>query len=413
MNHDRRSARSKHPGNLPEEDRHVHLGDEVKAPVAVRKPGGVSLAEGHPSLGVESDSVPGLADHVRAEIETADRGVGKLAGEKEGAGTGATAQIENPFRLSRQPRNSGGECGQVIRRPGPGQIVPAGGSLVEISHHAAAQKRPCGREVRGEGTDGLAGELGAATGDVWLLGHEGIMASGRRGGYPGFRAAGAGSLPGMSERAKILMMALSGLGLIVLATVLFAVRNGGGDDLPPASAGSAEVKDMKLKSPDRVVSPGQPARVRMETSEGDFTIELNTSEAPVTTNSFAYLVEKGFYDNLGFHRIVPGFVIQGGDPTGKGSGGPGYTVVEAPPKNLKYTPGTVAMAKTGAEAPGTSGSQFFVVTGSGAESLPPEYALVGRVTDGMDVVERIGDLGGPDERPLKSVLILRASLELG
>lgn len=217
----------------------------------------------------------------------------------------------------------------------------------------------------------------------------------------------------MSERAKVVMMALGGLALIVLGTVLFTTRGGGGEELPPASAGSAEIKDVKLDKPEQVISPGDPASVKMETTEGDFTIALDTDRAPVTSNSFAYLADRGFFDGLGFHRIVPGFVIQGGDPTGKGTGGPGYKVVEAPPRNLKYTEGTVAMAKTGAEAPGTSGSQFFVVIGSGAASLPAEYALVGKVSEGIDVVRKIGELGGPDERPLKSVLILKAALQPG
>jgi cyclophilin family peptidyl-prolyl cis-trans isomerase len=151
----------------------------------------------------------------------------------------------------------------------------------------------------------------------------------------------------------------------------------------------------------------------METSEGSFTIELDTEQAPKTANNFAYLTEEGFYDGLGFHRIVPDFVIQGGDPRGDGTGGPGYKVVERPPAGIEYTPGVVAMAKSGAEKPGTSGSQFFVVTGEGGASLTPDYALVGRVTEGLDVVQAIGRLGGPDERPTKTVVIEKATLEKG
>lgn len=230
---------------------------------------------------------------------------------------------------------------------------------------------------------------------------------------PGGDRPGPARRPDSTERTKIAIMTAAGVLLVAIAAIIVILRSGGEEELPPASAGSAQVKDVKLKKPGKVVEPGKPASVKMETTEGDFTIELDTDRAPETANSFAYLAERGFYDNLGFHRIVPGFVIQGGDPEGTGTGGPGYKVVEAPPKDLKYTPGMVAMAKTGAESAGTSGSQFFVVTGSGAESLPPEYALVGRVTEGMDVVEKIGELGGPDERPLKSVLIKNATLEQG
>jgi len=134
--------------------------------------------------------------------------------------------------------------------------------------------------------------------------------------------------------------------------------------------------------------------------------------APKTVSSFVFLAEEGFYDDLTFHRIVPEFVIQGGDPEGTGTGGPGYTVVEKPPPNLAYTKGVVAMAKSGAEPPGSSGSQFYVVTGADA-GLPPEYALVGKVDKGIGVVERIGDLGTPTEEPKQTVLIESISIERG
>ncbi len=121
----------------------------------------------------------------------------------------------------------------------------------------------------------------------------------------------------------------------------------------------------------------------METSCGSFTIRLDQKTAPNTAASFASLTEKGFYDGTVFHRIVPGFVIQGGDPTGTGTGGPGYSVVDKPPENAKYTRGVVAMAKTGDEPPGTAGSQFYVVTGPGRR--PPgrvRPARQGREGDG-------------------------------
>jgi peptidyl-prolyl cis-trans isomerase B (cyclophilin B) len=150
----------------------------------------------------------------------------------------------------------------------------------------------------------------------------------------------------------------------------------------------------------------------VETSCGTFAIALDTKRAPKTVNSFVFLSEEGFYDDLTFHRVAPGFVIQGGDPLGTGTGGPGYSVDEKPPANLAYTKGTVAMAKSSAEPPGRSGSQFFVVLAPDA-GLPPEYALVGRVDRGMDVVERIGDLGTPEEKPKQTVLIEKISIEKG
>ncbi|MDQ2630645.1 MAG: peptidylprolyl isomerase, partial [Actinomycetota bacterium] len=150
----------------------------------------------------------------------------------------------------------------------------------------------------------------------------------------------------------------------------------------------------------------------VKTSCGTFEIELDTERAPKTANSFAFLAEEGFYDDLTFHRVVPGFVIQGGDPEGNGLGGPGYTVDEEPPPNLSYTKGIVAMAKSSADPPGRSGSQFYVVTGADA-GLPPEYALVGKVTEGFDAIARIEELGGAEEKPKQTVVIEEVTIERG
>jgi cyclophilin family peptidyl-prolyl cis-trans isomerase len=145
----------------------------------------------------------------------------------------------------------------------------------------------------------------------------------------------------------------------------------------------------------------------VRTSKGAFTIRLAADTSPKTTASFVRLARRGYFDGTIFHRIVPGFVIQGGDPTGTGTGGPGTTVVEAPPEDTRYTKGVVAMAKAADEPPGASGSQFFVVTAEVAE-LPPEYAVLGRVTRGLGVVERIGELGDPaTEQPTERVEIER------
>jgi cyclophilin family peptidyl-prolyl cis-trans isomerase len=157
----------------------------------------------------------------------------------------------------------------------------------------------------------------------------------------------------------------------------------------------------------------------VETSCGTFTIALAVKQAPRTTASFASLARSRFYDGLAITRISPGFVIQGGDPRGDGSGGPGYSITEAPPENVRYTRGTVAMAKTAEERPGTSGSQFFVVTAPDASatpfSLPPDYALVGRVTSGLNVVRLIGDQRSDpqSEKPLSPIVIRRVRIRAG
>ncbi|HTU14532.1 MAG TPA: peptidylprolyl isomerase [Solirubrobacterales bacterium] len=215
----------------------------------------------------------------------------------------------------------------------------------------------------------------------------------------------------MKNREKLIGLVVAGVLLAAVVIVIVVAR--GGDDDDPGTAATPVTKEGNLDEPGTVVKKGEPATVTMETSEGTFKIALDTERAPITANNFAYLTEEGFYDGLGFHRIVPDFVIQGGDPLGDGTGGPGYKVVEAPPKNLKYDVGVVAMAKSGAEASGTSGSQFYIVTGSGGQSLTPDYALVGKVSEGMDVVEKIGGLGGPDEQPTRDVVIEKATLEKG
>jgi cyclophilin family peptidyl-prolyl cis-trans isomerase len=136
--------------------------------------------------------------------------------------------------------------------------------------------------------------------------------------------------------------------------------------------------------------------VTLETNCGSITIRLDVKDSPKTTASFVSLVRRHYFVDTVFHRIIPNFVIQGGDPTGTGSEGPGYETVEPPPASTKYTDGVVAMAKTEPEAPGTAGSQFFIVIGSDAATLPPDYALLGKVTEGLDVAKRIGNFGDPN-----------------
>jgi cyclophilin family peptidyl-prolyl cis-trans isomerase len=168
--------------------------------------------------------------------------------------------------------------------------------------------------------------------------------------------------------------------------------------------------DRTAKNEHLKLEAGKTYTIVFETNCGSFAVTLDQKLAPKTSASLVSLVQQGFYDDTFFHRIVPGFVIQGGDPTGLGSGGPGYQTVDKPPANADYKHGVVAMAKTGAEPPGTSGSQFFVVT-AGNASLPPDYAIVGTVTKGLDVVDLIGTLGGSDEQPTQAVVIEHARVE--
>jgi peptidyl-prolyl cis-trans isomerase B (cyclophilin B) len=179
---------------------------------------------------------------------------------------------------------------------------------------------------------------------------------------------------------------------------------------PAAPAGCKSVKQPKprpngnLKKPSTKLDPAKTWTATVTTNCGTFAFELDVRKAPHATASIDYLAGKKFYDHTAFHRIVPGFVIQAGDPTGSGNGGPGYSTVDKPPANASYTTGVVAMAKTGSEPAGTAGSQFFVVTGADA-GLPPDYAVIGKVTKGLDVVQRIGKLGDQSEQPTATVEI--------
>lgn len=164
-------------------------------------------------------------------------------------------------------------------------------------------------------------------------------------------------------------------------------------------------EDGGATQPTERLDPEKTWTLRFETSCGTFVVTLDTASAPATSASLVSLARAGYFDDTIFHRIVPGFVIQGGDPTQSGGGGPGYSTVDAPAPDAAYVKGVVAMAKTPSEPAGTSGSQFFVVTGDDV-GLPPEYAIVGAVTEGLDVVELIGTLGDPaTEQPLRPVVV--------
>ena len=181
---------------------------------------------------------------------------------------------------------------------------------------------------------------------------------------------------------------------------------------PAAAAGceAASAPEPKgsqdLPKPKERLKRGTTYVATVTTNCGEFQITLDARSAPRTGGSFKALADQGFYDGTTFHRIAAGFVIQGGDPQGTGTGGPGYSVVEAPPRDIAYENGVVAMAKTDTEEPGTSGSQFFVVTAEDAQ-LPADYALLGRVTAGMEVVDKIAavETDPSTEQPLEPVVM--------
>ena len=169
--------------------------------------------------------------------------------------------------------------------------------------------------------------------------------------------------------------------------------------------------DGGASKPSRTLEDSVTYRLEFATNCGHFTVTLDTTTAPETTASLVSLARAGFYDGTTIHRVSPGFVIQGGDPTGTGSGGPGYKTIDAPPADAGYTHGVFAMAKTAAEAAGTAGSQWFVVTAENAQ-LPPDYAIAGKVTEGLDVVDRIGAIPSDPatEKPSEVIVVSKVTV---
>ena len=161
---------------------------------------------------------------------------------------------------------------------------------------------------------------------------------------------------------------------------------------------------MRAKSyaapPDMTIDPAKRYTAAIETTAGTMTAELFGDEAPATVNNFVFLARDGFYDGVIFHRVIPGFMIQGGDPTGTGRGGPGYRFADEPVRR-RYTRGTLAMANAG---PDTNGSQFFVMHADYA--LPPNYTIFGKLTSGEEVLDAIATAEtGAQDRPTDPVTI--------
>ena len=241
------------------------------------------------------------------------------------------------------------------------------------------------------------------------------------------------------ERATSLAYAAVARALIALlcALALGLAACGGDDDEPgdagadtvpeqpaaePAAGGQGVCADVEQPTPrdgggqsrpTERLDPSKTYTAELETSCGSFTIRLDQRTSPNAAASFVQLARSGFFDDTIFHRIVPGFVIQAGDPTVTGSGGPGYSTRDRVPRDASYGPGVVAMAKAEPEPAGTAGSQFFVVTGT-STTLTPDYALLGKVTKGMDAVQAIGELGDPASggtgTPIQSVIIEQVTI---
>lgn len=226
-------------------------------------------------------------------------------------------------------------------------------------------------------------------------------------------------LTGSSRRRPTLRTAL---GVLALATPL-ALAGCGSDDAPAddaATTGTTAASQTEARgsggdtaecpptegTDERVTSFGSAPPMCLEdgvdysavitTDAGEVTVDLLEEKAPETVNNFVFLARHKYYEGITFHRVIPGFMIQGGDPQGTGSGGPGYDFADELPDAGEYEIGSMAMANAG---PDTNGSQFFIVTGDAGVSLPPRYSLFGTVTDGMDAVTTIEDDGSSQGQP--------------
>jgi len=178
-------------------------------------------------------------------------------------------------------------------------------------------------------------------------------------------------------------------------------------DFPPFD-GSAPKQQKFSRAPEMGIDPAKRYTATMDTSLGEIVIALDPVKAPKTVNSFVFLALNHYYDGVIFHRIINGFVCQGGDPTGTGTGGPGYQFADELPKPGQYQIGSVAMANAG---PNTNGSQFFLISGPDGARLPPQYSLFGQIVKGLDVLDEMQRVKtGRGDRPVEDVVIKSVSI---
>lgn len=229
----------------------------------------------------------------------------------------------------------------------------------------------------------------------------------------------------VQRRRRVVNLALL-VGVVVVAIIALAVFNSDDDKSPtasgstttlapdtptpcPATDGSTPKQQSFAAPPDMCIDASKQYTARIDTTSGAFTVQLDPAKAPNTVNNFVVLARYKFYDGVVFHRIIPDFVIQGGDPKGDGTGGPGYKFPDELPQPSDYVEGSIVMANSG---PDTNGSQFFVVlSANGAKTLvdavggEAKYSLFGKVTEGMDVVTAISAVPLDGETPKEPVTI--------
>jgi peptidylprolyl isomerase len=172
-------------------------------------------------------------------------------------------------------------------------------------------------------------------------------------------------------------------------------------ECPPADGSAAKTQKFD-GAPPMCIDSSKRYSALMVTSKGSITFALDAEAAPKTVNSFVFLARYHYFDGIVFHRIIPGFVVQGGDPTGTGTGGPGYRFEDELPKPGRYEIGSLAMANAG---PNTNGSQFFIISGPSGTQLPPNYSLFGKAVNGLDVIAALEAAGSASGKPTEGVRI--------
>lgn len=211
-------------------------------------------------------------------------------------------------------------------------------------------------------------------------------------------------------RHRNVLPALTVLALVGVLTISTTVAVGGPAPAEVTTGGclvthASPPRPAHLHRPPQTVARSDRLIAIVKTNCGRFQIRLDARRAPITVNSFVYLARSGFYRGLDFYRVVPDFVIQAGDPSEAGTGGPGYSTTEPPPRHFHFHLGAVAMAKAFVDPPGRAGSIFFLVAGRDGRLIANEYAILGQVSAGMKTVERIDDLGNKSEKPRQVVKI--------
>jgi cyclophilin family peptidyl-prolyl cis-trans isomerase len=212
-----------------------------------------------------------------------------------------------------------------------------------------------------------------------------------------------------------LLLGAAIMGVTIAALPAQASTSAGCSSTKPSAAGKPK---PSFKKPAATLAKGKRYAIVMRTTCGTIRVALDRKLGGAIPNSIAFLATRRFYDGLTFQRVVAGYIIQGGDPRGDNTGDPGYAVVGALPSSYRYKLGDFAMAKTGADPPGTAGSQFFVISGAGGSRLPPDYGILGHATDkaSLATIGRINALatqacGNPQGcPPSRTVWIVTARL---